>query len=92
MANKDFRVKNKLQVSGITSAGPIIADASGNLDSTAYIATQYGGTGTTTSPTSGQILYSSSGTTYAPTTLSSLVTSGPSDATVIAYSFLTMGA
>jgi hypothetical protein len=43
------------------------------LDSTAYIATQYGGTGTSTSPSSGQILYSVSGTTYAPTTLSSLI-------------------
>ena len=73
MSDKDFKVKNKLQVKGITSAGPVVSDASGNLDSTAYIATQYGGTGTATSPTSGQILYSSSGTTYAPTTLSSLV-------------------
>lgn len=73
MSNKDFKVKNKLQVAGITSAGPVVSDASGNLDSTAYIATQYGGTGTSTSPSSGQILYSVSGTTYAPTTLSSLI-------------------
>ena len=73
MSNKDFKVKNKLQVAGITSAGPVVSDASGNLDSTAYVATQYGGTGTSTSPSSGQILYSSSGTTYAPTTLSSLI-------------------
>ena len=76
MSDKDFKVKNKLQVKGITSAGPVVSDASGNLDSTAYIATQYGGTGTSTSPNSGQILYSSSGTTYAPTTLSSLDVKG----------------
>jgi hypothetical protein len=73
VSDKDFKVKNKLQVKGITSAGPVVADASGNIDSTSSIATQYGGTGTTTSPSSGQILYSTSGTTYAPTTLSSLV-------------------
>jgi hypothetical protein len=74
LSNKDFKVKNKLQVAGITSAGPLVSDASGNVDSTSSIATQYGGTGTTTSPSSGQILYSSSGTTYAPTDLSSVVT------------------
>ena len=74
MSDKDFKVKNKLQVKGITSAGPVVSDASGNLDSTAYVSTQYGGTGTTTSPNAGQILYSSLGTTYTPTTLSSLVT------------------
>ena len=72
MADKDFKVKNKLIVKGITSAGPLTIDASGNVDSTTYIPTQYGGTGTSTSPTSGQILYSSSGSTYAPTTLTSL--------------------
>ena len=74
MSDKDFKVKNKLQVKGITSAGPVISDASGNIDSTTSIATQYGGTGTTTSPNSGQLLYSESGTTYAPTDLTSLVT------------------
>ena len=74
MSDKDFKVKNKLQVKGITSAGPVVSDASGNIDSTAYVATQYGGTGTSTSPTSGQVLYSSSGTTYAPTTLTSIIT------------------
>jgi len=73
LSDKDFKVKNKLQVKGITSAGPLVSDVSGNIDSTPYIATQYGGTGTTTSPTSGQILYSASGATYTPTTLSSLV-------------------
>ena len=74
MSDKDFKVKNKLQVKGITSAGPLVSDVSGNIDSTPYIATQYGGTGTATSPTSGQILYSSAGSTYTPTALSSLVT------------------
>ena len=72
MSNKDFKVKNKLQVGGITASGPVVADAYGNLDSTSSIATQFGGTGTTTSPTSGQILYSSAGTNYAPATLAGL--------------------
>ena len=74
MSDKDFKVKNKLQVKGITTAGPVLSDSSGNIDSVAYLATQYGGTGTTTSPNAGQVLYSSSGTTYTPTTLTSLVT------------------
>ena len=74
MADKNFKVKNKLVINGLAgAAGPLIADGSNVIDSTPYIATQYGGTGTTTSPSSGQVLYSSSGTTYAPTTLSSLV-------------------
>ena len=73
MSDKDFKVKNKLQVKGITSAGPVVSDASGNIDSTTYIATQYGGTGTATSPSSGQILYSEAGTTYSPTTLTDLI-------------------
>ena len=74
MADKNFKVKNKLVLNGLAgNAGPLIADGSNVVDSTPYIATQYGGTGTTTSPSAGQVLYSSSGTTYAPTTLSSLV-------------------
>jgi hypothetical protein len=73
LSNKDFKVKNKLQVAGITSAGPLISDASGNVDSISSIATQYGGTGTTTSPNSGEFLYSSGGTTYAATSLSTTV-------------------
>ena len=76
MSDKDFKVKNKLQVKGITSAGPITSDSTGNIDSVPYIATQYGGTGTTTSPSSGQVLYSSSGTTYAPTALNTLDVKG----------------
>lgn len=78
MSDKDFKVKNKLVVKGITTAGPVLSDASGNIDSTEYIATQYGGTGTSTSPNSGQFLYSSAGATYAPTDLSSLLPSGSS--------------
>ena len=73
MSDKDFKVKNKLQVKGITTAGPVLSDSSGNIDSVTYLATQYGGTGASTSPNSGQLLYSSSGTTYAPTDLTSLV-------------------
>jgi hypothetical protein len=74
LADKNFKVKNKLVLNGLAgNAGPLVADSSNVVDSTPYIATQYGGTGTTTSPSSGQVLYSSAGTTYSPTTLSSLV-------------------
>ena len=74
MADKNFKGKNKLVINGLSgAAGPLISDSSNVIDSTPSIATQYGGTGTTTSPSAGQVLYSSSGTTYAPTTLSSLV-------------------
>jgi hypothetical protein len=74
MADKDFRVKNKLHVNGLNNASGVILATNNALDSHTTLPTQYGGTGTTTSPTSGQILYSSAGTTYSPTTLSSLVT------------------
>jgi hypothetical protein len=73
MANKDFKVKNKLVISGLTNANGVLLAENHAVDSHTNLATQYGGTGTTTSPTSGQVLYSSSGTTYAPTTLNSLV-------------------
>lgn len=76
MSDKDFKVKNKLQVKGITTAGPVLSDASGNIDSVAYLATQYGGMGTTTSPSSGQIPFSSVGTTYSPTALNTLDVKG----------------
>ena len=78
MSDKDFKVKNKLQVKGITTAGPITADSSGNIDSVPHIATQFGGTGTTTSPSTGQIPYSTSGTTYTPTALNTLDVKGSS--------------
>jgi hypothetical protein len=76
MADKDFRVKNKLHVNGLNNASGVILATNNALDSHTTLPTQYGGTGTTTSPTSGQILYSSSGTTYSPTTLSSLDVKG----------------
>ena len=83
MSDKNFKVKNKVVISGLTGgAGPVVADSSNVLDSVSNLPTQYGGTGTTTSPSSGQILYSESGTTYSPTTLSSLITTGfPSNST-----------
>ena len=73
MANKDFKVKNKLVIAGLTNAAGVILAENNTIDSHTNLATQYGGTGTTTSPSAGQVLYSSSGTTYAPTTLSSLI-------------------
>lgn len=73
MANKDFKVKNKLVIAGLTNASGVLLAENHSVDSHTNLATQYGGTGTTTSPTSGQILYSASGSTYAPTDLSSLV-------------------
>ena len=73
MANKDFKVKNKLVIAGLTNSSGVLLAEGHTVDSHTNLATQYGGTGTTTSPSSGQILYSTSGSTYAPTTLSSLV-------------------
>jgi hypothetical protein len=73
MANKDFKVKNKLVIAGLTNANGVLLAENHAVDSHTNLATQYGGTGTTTSPNAGQVLYSNSGTTYAPTTLSSLV-------------------
>ena len=73
MANKDFKVKNKLVISGLTNANGVLLAENHAVDSHTNLATQYGGTGTTTSPTSGQVLYSTSGSTYAPTTLASLI-------------------
>jgi hypothetical protein len=74
LADKNFKVKNGLTISGLTGgAGPLIADSNKSVDSTSSIPTQYGGTGTTTSPVSGEFLYSSGGTTYSPSSLSSTV-------------------
>ena len=73
MSDKDFKVKNKLIVNGLNTASGVILSTNNQLDAHNLLPTQYGGTGTTTSPTSGQILYSASGATYTPTTLSSLV-------------------
>jgi hypothetical protein len=73
LSDKDFKVKNKLIVNGLNTASGVILSTNNQLDAHNLLPTQYGGTGTTTSPTSGQILYSASGATYTPTTLSSLV-------------------
>jgi len=73
MANKDFKVKNKLVISGLTNANGVLLAENHGVDSHTNLSTQYGGTGTTTSPNSGQILYSPSGSTYTPTDLSSTV-------------------
>ena len=73
MANKDFKVKNKLVISGLTNSSGVLLAEGHTVDSHTNLATQYGGTGTTTSPNAGQVLYSTSGSTYAPTTLADLV-------------------
>jgi hypothetical protein len=74
LSDKDFKVKNKLIVNGLNNASGVILSTNNQIDSHTLLPTQYGGTGTTTSPSSGQILYSASGATYSPTTLSSLIT------------------
>jgi hypothetical protein len=73
LADKDFKVKNKLFVNGLNNASGVILATNNNLDSHTVLPTQYGGTGTTQSPNSGQVLYSSAGSTYTPTTLADLV-------------------
>jgi hypothetical protein len=73
LSDKDFKVKNKLIVNGLNNASGVILSTNNTLDSHNLLPTQYGGTGTTQSPSSGQILYSASGTTYTPTTLSTLI-------------------
>ena len=73
MADKNFKVKNKLVIAGLTNANGVLLAENHAIDSHTNLSTQYGGTGTTTSPSAGQVLYSSAGTTYTPTTLSSLV-------------------
>ena len=74
MADKDFRVKNRLHVNGLSQNSGVILATNNALDAHTLLPTQYGGTGTTTSPNAGQVLYSSAGSTYAPTTLADLVT------------------
>lgn len=73
MADKDFKVKNKLFVNGLSHNSGVILATNNNLDSHSLLPTQFGGTGTTTSPNSGEFMYSSGGTTYAPTSLASTV-------------------
>lgn len=77
MSDKDFKVKNKLVVNGLTGgAGPLVANSNKEIDSVAFLTTLQGGTGTTTSPSAGQVLYSAGGTTYNPTTLNTLDVKG----------------
>jgi hypothetical protein len=70
LADKDFRVKNKLHVNGLSQNSGVILATNNALDAHTNVPTQYGGTGTTTSPNSGQILYSPSGSTYTPSNIS----------------------
>lgn len=76
MSDKDFKVKNKLVINGLTQVGPLVADANKEVDATPFLTPLQGGTGTTTAPSSGQILFSSSGTTYTPATLKTLDVKG----------------
>ena len=48
MAIKDFKVKAGLQVPSLTTAGPVLTDASGNISSSSVISVSNGGTGQTT--------------------------------------------
>lgn len=48
MADKHFKVKNNVQVSDLTTAGPVTVDANGVLASHATLAIDKGGTGQTT--------------------------------------------
>jgi hypothetical protein len=73
LSDKDFKVKNKLTIAGLSNASGVLLSTDHLVDSHTNLATQYGGTGTTTSPSSGEFLYSSGGTTYAPTSLASIV-------------------
>ena len=78
MADKNFKVKNKLVIAGLTNANGVLLAENHALDSHTNLATQYGGTGTTTSPTTGQIPYSSAGATYSPVALNTLDVKGSS--------------
>jgi hypothetical protein len=78
LSDKDFKVKNKLIVNGLNNASGVVLATNNQIDSHTLLPTQYGGTGTTTSPTTGQIPYSTSGTTYTPTALNTLDVKGSS--------------
>jgi hypothetical protein len=79
LSDKDFKVKNKLVVNGLTGgAGPLIANSNKEIDSVSFLTTLQGGTGTTTSPSAGQVLYSAGGTSYNPTALNTLDVKGAS--------------
>jgi len=78
LSDKDFKVKNKLIVNGLSTSSGVVLATNNSLDAHSLLPTQYGGTGTTTSPTTGQIPYSTSGTTYTPTALNTLDVKGAS--------------
>jgi hypothetical protein len=78
MANKDFKVKNKLVIAGLSQNSGVLIAENKEVDSYTNVPTQYGGTGTTVSPAAGEIIYSSAGTAYAPTSLLSLDVKGSS--------------
>jgi len=48
MSNKDFKLKNGLVVSSLSTAGIVTTDSSGNISSSATVAITNGGTGQTT--------------------------------------------
>ena len=48
MSNKDFKVKNGLQIPSLTTAGIVTTDSSGNISSSSVISITNGGTGQTT--------------------------------------------
>jgi hypothetical protein len=64
MANKDFKVKNKLVISGLTNANGVLLAENHAVDSHTNLATQYGGTGTTTGSITGTtaLIFAAGGT------------------------------
>lgn len=73
LSDKNFKVKNNLVLNGNAgNAGILAIDSNNTVSTTSYVATQYGGTGTSVSPSAGQFLYSDSGTNYSPTSTSVL--------------------
>ena len=75
LSDKNFKIKNKLVIAGLTNSSGVLLSSGHEVDAHSNVPTQYGGTGTTQSPSSGQVLYSTSGTTYAPTDISSITSS-----------------
>jgi hypothetical protein len=48
VSDKNFKVKSGIQVPALSTAGPLVTDASGLLSSSATLSIAYGGTGQTT--------------------------------------------
>lgn len=79
--------------SGSYTAGAGLTLTGNTFSLTSPVSPTLGGTGTTTAPTAGQVLYSSAGTNYAPTTLSTLaVTSFAGGTTGLTPAAATSGA